>query len=282
MVTGKAAKAVLLRAQRRWADAHGVRYDARGCVRDLVDNLRVPLAGAALDEFRRGSELTPGATRPARLYSLGSSAALVVNVFGYWRDRDVGPLMAALGVAGNGAAKLTFEEPLPTGLAGDPPTTDVAVRGAAGVCVAIESKYGEWLAPRPRSRRVFKDKYFPQGQGGGDGVWAAVGLPRCQALAEDLQNGRERLKFLHAAQLLKHALGLAKSGQRTAALVYLYYDWPVREAATHRDEIDRIIARLAPELDVRVLTYQALFRALRAAPGIDAGYLDYLVQRYFA
>jgi hypothetical protein len=243
----------------------------------LADNLQVPLAGAALDEFRRGSELTPGATRPARLYSLGSSAALVVNVFDHWRDRDVTPLLSALGVAGCGAAKLTFEEPLPTGLPGDPPTTDVALHGSAGVRVAIESKYGEWLAPRPRSQRVFKDKYFSAREG----VWAAVGLPHCQALAEELQNGRERLKFLHAAQLLKHALGLAKSGQRKATLVYLYYDWRVREAATHRAEIDRVLARLGPELDVRALTYQTLFRTLRDAPGLDAAYADYLSRRYF-
>jgi hypothetical protein len=277
VATGKAAKAVLFRAQRRWADAHGVQYDASGCVRDLADNLRVPLTTAALEEFRRGSELTPGTARPARLYSLGSSAALVVNVFDYWRDRDVALLLGALGVAGAGAAKLTFEEPLSTGLAGDAPTADVALHGSAGIRVAIESKYGEWLVPRPRSQRVFKDKYFP----GGDGVWAAAGLPRCQALAEDVQSGRERLKFLHAAQLLKHALGLAKSGQRTAALVYLYYDWPVREAAAHRDELDRVIARLVPEIDLRALTYQALFRALRVVPGLDAAYVDYLSRRYF-
>src|SRR5688572_33215392 len=85
VVTGKTA---LLRAQRRWADARGVRYDAHGCVRDLADNLCAPLVGATLEELRRGSELTPYATRPARLYSLASSAALVLNVFGPWRDRE--------------------------------------------------------------------------------------------------------------------------------------------------------------------------------------------------
>ena len=44
MVTGKTAE---LRAQRRWADARGVRYDAFGCVRVLADNLREPLDAAA-------------------------------------------------------------------------------------------------------------------------------------------------------------------------------------------------------------------------------------------
>jgi hypothetical protein len=275
VVTGKSA---LLRAQRRWADARGVRYDAHGCVRNLDDNLCVPLDEAALAEFQRGSELTPGTTRPARAYSLCSSAALVVNVFGYWRGRDHTPLLQALGIERAGGTRLKFEEPLPTGLSGDPPTVDVALYGPDGRCVAVESKFAEWLTPRPRGKRSFKDKYFARSEG----VWAGLDLPRCQALAEDLQEGRERLKYLNAPQTLKHALGLANNGLRTSALVYLYYDRPGREAATHRAEIDRVVARLAPEIDLRVSTYQALFAALCATTELERDYVDYLAQRYFA
>ena len=110
--------------------------------------------------MQRGSELTPGAARPARLHSLCSSAALVVNVFGYWRGRDQTPLLRRSASTGRGGTRLTFEEPLPTGLAGDPPTVDVALYRPDGRCVAIESKFAEWLVPRPRNKRVFKDKYF--------------------------------------------------------------------------------------------------------------------------
>jgi hypothetical protein len=218
--------------------------------------------------------------RPARLFSLASSAALVLNVFGYWRGRETAPLLRALGVEAASAVRLAFEEPLPTGLPGDAPTVDVALELDDGRYVAVESKYTEWLVRRPRGRQAFKDKYFPRGAAAG--VWAAAGLPLCQALAEDLQAGRERPKFLHAAQLLKHALGLATCGKRRSTLLYLYYDWPAREAATHRGELERIVARLSPEVELRVLTYQALFGSLRAARGVDADYLGYLASRYFA
>ena len=275
MVTAKAA---LLRVQRRWADAHGVRYDARGCVRVLADNLRAPLDDSSLAELQRGSELTPGVTQPARAFSLCSSAALVVNVFAYWRGRDQTPLLAALAVGGPGGTRLELEAPVPTGLPGDPPTVDVLLHRPDGRVVAIESKFAEWLAPRPRSPRVFKDKYFA----GGIRVWEAAGLPRCQALAEDLQKGRERFKHLNAPQVLKHALGLAVNGLRTSMLVYLYYDRPGKEGKTHRAEIDRIAARLQSEVEVRVATYQALFDARRATPRLDRGYVDYLARRYFA
>lgn len=274
MVTGKTAQ---LRAQRRWADARGVRYDAHGCVRTLADNFREPLDAAVLAELERGSELTPGATRPARAYSLGSSAALVVNVFSYWRGRDQTPLIRALGLSGAGGERLAFEEPLPTGLPGDPPFVDVALFRPDGPCVAVESKYGEWLVPRRPGKRVFKDKYFPPGVG----VWSAAGLPHCQALALDLQAGHERFKYLNAAQLLKHALGLAHGGLRTSALVYLYFDRDGKERARHGVELERVAARLAPELELQVTTYQALFGALRATPEVERAYIDYLAQRYF-
>jgi len=275
VVTGKTA---LLRAQRRWADARGVRYDAYGCVRELGDNLRVLLDDTALEEFQRGSELAPGKTRPARALSLCSSAALVINVFGYWRGRDHTRLLKALGIAGAGGTRLSFEEPLPTGVPGDPPTVDVALHRPDGRLVAVESKFAEWLTPRPRGKRAFKDKYFPPGAK----VWQAAGLPHCQALAEDLQEGRERLKRVNAPQLLKHALGLARNGPSTSTLVYLYYDRPGRESATHGAELERVLARVAPEVDLRAVTYQALFAALRAAPDVSRDYVDYLAQRYFA
>jgi hypothetical protein len=257
-----------------------VPYDARSFVRALADNLRAPLTPAMRAELERGSELARRGATPPRSHSLTSSAALVVNVFGYWRERPVAPLVAALGFEAGERVALTFEEPLPTGLAGEPPFADVALRWPNGDLVPIESKFSEWLVRRPNNKRVFKDKYFPSGTG--SGVWSAAALPRCQTLAEELQAGRERCKYLNAAQLLKHALGLRKLGQRGLAVVYLYYDWPGREAAVHRAELERVQRRLATEVDLRVLTYQHLFGALRATPGLDRGYIDYLAQRYFA
>ena len=275
MVTGKTE---LLRAQRRWADAHGVSYDARGFVPSLADNLCAPLDESALVELQRGSELAQRATQPARAHSLSSSAALVVNVFAYWRGRDQSPLLDALGVGGQGSTRLEFEAPLPTGLPGDPPFIDVALYRPDGRIVAVESKFAEWLTPRPRGKRVFKDKYFAAGQR----VWEAAGLPQCQALAEDLQSGGERLRLLNAPQILKHALGLAVNGLRTSTLVYLYYDRPGKDSARHRAEVERVAARLGGEVDLRVATYQALFDALRSNPTVDRGYVDYLARRYFA
>jgi hypothetical protein len=270
-----ASRKDLERQQRHWADAAGVDYDARGFVRDLAANLRVPLDAATRAEIERGSELRATDTRPPRLWSLTSSGALIVNVFHYWRSHDASPLAAALGLEG-GSPRVSLEEPLPTGLEGDPPAADVALHWPSGRVAAIESKFCEWLVRRPRNKAIFKRKYFPPGAD----VWTAAGLPRCQALAADIDAGRERFRWLNAAQLLKHALGLVRLGAPAATLLYLYYDWPSREAADHAGEVARFASRIAGDCDFRALTYQALYAALASGP-LDAGYRSYLARRYF-
>jgi hypothetical protein len=271
-----APRSALSARQRRWAEGAGLAVDAGGFLRTIDANLRVPLSRAARAGFERGSELAPRAAAPPRMQAVSSSAALVANVFEYWAERDVSPLVAALGLPRQ-TAELAFEAPFATGLPGDPPMVDVALTLAAGSIVAIESKFGEWLAKRPRNKSGLKDKYFPPGRA----VWAEHGLPRCQALAADLQSGRERFKHLHVAQLLKHALGLAVAARAPTMLVYLYYDWQGDAARVHREEIARFAGRVAAELEFAALTYQALFAALSQAPEAGAGYVGYLRGRYF-
>ena len=115
----------LERQQRRWAESAGIDFDARGFVHDFDANLRVPLAAATRAAFAHGTELTPRKNQPARIAALYSSAALVANVFDHWSARDPAPLVAALGFQVE-PAQLKFEEPLVTGVEGDPPTSDAA------------------------------------------------------------------------------------------------------------------------------------------------------------
>lgn len=266
----------LERQQRRWADSAGIDFDARGFVQDLDANLHAPLAGATRAAFERGAELKPRATEPARIAALYSSAALVANVFDHWSVRDAVPLAAALGFPAE-RAQVQFEQPLATGVEGDPPTSDVVLRFESGRVVAIESKFGEWLVRRASNRMDLKPKYF----GVGKAVWGDAGLPRCQQLADDLRAGRERFKHLHAGQLLKHALGLARETRAPHELRYLYYEWPSGPAAAHRAELERFAERVGAEIGFAASTYQDLYRALRADARVDRAYLEYLRARYF-
>jgi hypothetical protein len=269
-------KKELQRLQRRWAERAGVEHDAQGFVRQRDANLRVPLSPETRAAFARGSELKPRRTRPARMEALHSSAALVANVFDYWTGRDTAALVAALGL-GHGSCRISFEEPIPTGVAGDPPFVDVLLRLGARRVVAIESKLGEWLVRRPANKADLKPKYFPAGRA----LWADRGLPRCQHLAEGLRDGKQRFEHLHAGQLLKHALGLAAAARGAFAIRYLYYDTRGRPSAQHREELARFASLVDGEIAFTHSTYQELYLALRRSPGVDSAYLEYLRSRYF-
>jgi hypothetical protein len=287
------SKRALLRTQRRWATAHGLYPDARGYLDKVDDNLRQALSARALAAFEAGggAELNDRPGLPAKMKALHSSAALVVNVFDYWSecDRDgdgngefaARPLCEALTQALDLDAELRlplrFEAQLPTGLPGNPPNLDVLLELTNGVSVGIESKFTEWLTAKRTNRPPFRPKYFEQGAK----PWTRSGMPHCQALVRDMLSGSERFRTLDAAQLLKHALGLAAHNPGRFSLIYLYFDWPCPAAEAHRYELARFGERIGAEIGFRALTYQDFFGRLARSCAVDAGYLEYLEARYF-
>ena len=63
---------------------------------------------------------------------------------------------------------------------------------------------------------------------------------------------------------------------------YLYYDWPGKHSAVHREELAQLADLVAGEIRFAASTYQELYAALRAEPETDEAYLEYLRLRYFA
>ena len=143
--------------------------------------------------------------------------------------------------------------------------------------VAIECKF---LEPYGNHTNGFKQKYF---EGEPPGLWLRAGFPRAQALAELLQSKDQSFKWLHPEQLLKHILGLARSGAKWR-LVYLWYDVPGPAGVEHAAEAERFAHVVCEDgIDFVPMTYQSLFQALSKRPGSnDHRYIEYLRDRYFA
>lgn len=272
------AKITVLENQLRWAQSQGLAPDARGYVPAYEQNLFRPLSAAALQSFQGGSgnELTAVGERPAKMSALHSSSALAVNFFDHWADRpDV--VLAALGLP-TGGVSMRFEAQFPTGLNGTPPNLDVAIRWADGTWLGVESKFTEWLTPKPATKEHFKAKYFPEGSS----LWGVHGHARCQDLAAQLNGHQLGYRYLDAAQLLKHALGLACSGSKFE-LLYVYFDVPGPESVTHRAEVEDFSSRIVGDFPFHVRTYQETFARLQSlAEPEDAEYIRYLQARYFA
>lgn len=225
----------LVVTQRDWARSAGLTITASGHVPVLDDNLYQPISARARQAFlvADGGELVEVLGKPAKMRSVRSSSALAVNVFDYWSVRDASPLLRALGLPA-GPVTIDFEERFKTSLGGKCPNLDMVIRPrSGGDGVAIESKMGEWLNPHSDRENPFVASYFKPGVD----LWTARGLPRCQALAARLQAQGSPFAQIDAAQLLKHALGLANAGSGRYSLWYIFLDITSAESRRHRQDL---------------------------------------------
>ena len=261
--------------QRDWAHRRDLSIDTAGYTESLDENLFVPLSPESRAEFAEGggNELGESGER-GKMQALHSSSALACNVFEYWRGRDSCALANALGVD-EGIVSISFERKFPTGLRGNPPNLDVVLVAPSGLVTAIECKFLEPYGPHGPP---FKDKYFETEPG----LWEAAGFPRCQALAERLYSDELNYYWLYAEQLLKHVLGLDRL-QEQWALVYLWYEVQGATSDEHAAEAEAFASiAVSDGIDFRALSYQSLFRALKASGSDTEGaYLTYLGERYF-
>ncbi|MGB6201011.1 MAG: hypothetical protein WA871_00890 [Candidatus Acidiferrales bacterium] len=267
----------ILGQQRDWAAKRGIEVDGSGYTKTLEANLFKQPHPDTLTDFQSGDgdELGRGERR-GKMQALHSSSALVVNVFDYWRVRPLAWLAGAMSLPSE-PLSLRFEAQFHTGLRGNPPNLDLALALADGRTIAVESKFTEPYA-HANQAEPFKDKYFPIGSD----LWRGHGLPRCQALADRLHRSELKFERLNAAQLLKHALGLAQSAVGKFGLFYLWYDFPSGEATQHGNEVKEFTDAIGSELDFRALTYQGLLSLALSDLGTAHGpYKHYIHERYF-
>lgn len=267
----KTTKQAIYDQQQDWATRHHVIFDAAGYTATVAENLFQPLSEAAQAQFGLGA----GSEMNGKMRALHSSSALVCNVFDYWRNRSLDPLVEALG-APTSVERLHFEQIYLTSI-GSRPHLDVAFYGDKIKTFAIESKFVEPYGS-DKSGTVFKHAYFPENTE----LWANHGLTHCQDLARKVDHREIKFSRLEAPQLLKHILGLANKFGKDFTLLYLWYDYPSDEATTHRQEIAKFVQHLNGEIDFRTMTYQDLFQKMQANPTVDESYMEYLEERYFA
>jgi hypothetical protein len=266
----------VLDSQRAWASSRGLTADERGYLPNVCLNLHGGLTPVVWTAFEAADELTDRPDGPAKMRALISSSALAVNVFQHWTIHNPAPLGPALGLVGQ-VTRVEFERRLHTGAPGTPPNLDVVLTLADGGIVGIESKFTEWMrrdAGQSRSMAPYC-RTAPS-------LWESAGLPSCARLAQAVYDGTERFEYLNVPQLLKHALGVHRSGAAHWSLGYLWYGAEGAAGDQHRQELRRFADAVGVEVALRELSYQVLFDALERIAGVDQGYLSYLRGRYGA
>jgi hypothetical protein len=245
----EACKAALKRAL--IATKPQVSVDEKGYVCEVRDNL---IEGVTLEDFKVDLLQGGGNELREKFRAAHSSSALAVNSFAPFKADP-----STLWLPGGGRfSSLHFEKQCPHGVAGDraPPNLDVVADGPLGV-VAIESKLVEYLEPH---QAEFSPAYDRDVQD-----WRRYGAWFKEM--KSLQNDPAQYRFLDAAQLVKHAFGVARtsSGQR-AVLLYLFWEPSNRRDFAIFDEHQSEIMRFADavrgaEPAFMAIPYSELWRA---------------------
>lgn len=243
----------------------GAELDEKGYVKDWRQNL---LPG--IDEGRVGRDYRDkrGSELEGKFKAAHSSAALVVNSFGFFTDpAEPMPIPGFAPLQFDG-----FEKLFPTGLKSRmPPHLDATAHNGE-LLLAIESKCLEYFTPKPAE---FADAYVNEiVDERRTGRWFAEMLK--------LRDEPRRYQYLDAAQLVKHAFGLAWTVKETpVTLLYILWE-PDDERyhsmfAEHRAEVTAFADRVAGDkLAFQSMTYRELWThwaecesgALRAHAGL--------------
>jgi hypothetical protein len=280
----------ILSRQTQWAKNRGIDLGSKGSrgrrayTPGLDANLFEPLEPDVRERFLLGdgSEITGYAGSPAKMQAVHSSSALGINVFQYWKKIKRVPLITtACGFCpddDSSSQGIVFEDKYPINHKFRfSPNIDVVFHNAdISRCsrFAIECKFSESYGARRHSG--LKPEYMSLME-----LWQDIG--GTYELAKSISPGDGTFTFLHAAQLIKHILGLkAGFGKDGFRLLYLWYDVPGEEGATHRKEIEtfsRVVT--ADGLNFHAMTYQELIVRLSDRCGQEhRAYVAYLAERY--
>lgn len=250
----------------------------------LDENLFKPLLPETKTEIEKGDggELKGDATHSAKMCAVHSSSAIGVNVFQYWKNKNIPDVVYSLGLCSKdnkSAQKIHFEQKFEiSNKFSHRPNIDVVISNNENDTIkafGIECKFSE--AYSSRKHPGLKEKYLteiPQ-------QWEDI--PNLLEFAKTISPDDEKFNHLHPAQLIKHILGLKKSYRKGGfRLLYLWYDVLGEDGCQHRKEIKEFskIAKL-DKIKFYALSYQELIIKMNSEfyDGNEQ-YIDYLSDRY--
>lgn len=248
----------------------------------LNDNLFHPLNSDTIKEFNDGDggELNGTPNRPAKMQALHSSSALGVNIFDYWRGAsDLSLISAACGLCRASrrlSGKICFEQKF---------SIDDRFQYSPNLDLAIYLQSGRYRAFVIECK--FTEPYSSRHHGGLDRkylnnkkIWQD--LSATKNLAKTISPDDNRFKYLHAAQLIKHILGMnRKFGHGKYRLLYLWYDALCEAGYKHRQEVEEFKSIVCADGVVfHETTYQQTIVALARYRNIHPKYVAYITDRY--
>lgn len=251
----------------------------------LDENLFEPLLIEIKTEIDKGDggELKGDATHSAKMCAVHSSSAIGVNVFQYWKNKNIPNVAYSLGLCrkdNKSAQEIHFEQKFKiSNKFSHSPNIDVVVINNNKTdkikAFGIECKFSE--AYSSRKHPGLKEKYLTEISE----QWKDI--PNLFKFAKTISPTDKTFNHLHPAQLIKHILGLKKAyGKGGFRLLYLWYDVLGKEGCSHREEIKKFteITKL-DNIKFHSISYQELIIKMKKEYYIgNEKYIDYLTDRY--
>ncbi|MFB6342769.1 hypothetical protein ACE1ET_13655 [Saccharicrinis sp. FJH62] len=259
--------------------------DQKIYVQKLADNLFTGISKETVDDFNNGDggELNYKNGFLPKMFALHSSSAIGVNIFEYWRkSKQIKNIAYACGLCNinnSFSQDIQFEKKFEISKSFRfAPNLDVVIKNSDKSTVklfGIECKFSESYSSRKHdgiSEKYLKE--IPE-------QWKDISY--LKELAEEISPNDNKFKYLHAAQLIKHILGLKKNcGKSAFRLLYLWYDVYGFDGSKHREEIDQF-KRIAVKDNVKFhsISYQELIVKMKKHFYVgNEKYIDYLTNRY--
>jgi len=278
----------ILSKQTQWALNNNIKLigskGARGRLaytQNLRDNLFEPILPEIKESFKEGDggELDGS---PSKMQAVHSSSALGVNIFQYWQKiNQIPKIAAACGLCNKtnrSCQNIKFETKYQISDRFQfSPNIDVTIENlpkSRFKVFAIECKFSEAYSSRHHSG--MDPKYLDL-----KNIWKD--LPILHSLSKKISPEDNRFKHLHAAQLVKHILGLEKKyGKNKFRLLYLWYDCFGHEGSKHREEVEEFTKKAkADNIYFHALSYQELIIKLsKEYRDSHRDYIKYISNRY--
>lgn len=274
-----------------WANRHKIKLDGSkitegrpAYTKILDENLFEPLLIETKNEIDKGDggELKCDGNHAAKICAVHSSSAIGVNIFQYWKNKNIPDLAYSLGLCSKGnnsALEIHFEQKFEiSNKFRYCPNIDVVINNNVNDIIkvfGIECKFSE--AYSSRKHPGLKEKYIneiPE-------LWKDI--PNLFDFAKTISPDDKNFIHLHPAQLIKHILGLKKEyGKNGFRLLYLWYDVLDKDGCMHRNEIEKF-SKIAKSDNIKFhsISYQELIIKMHSEFYVgNEKYIDYLTDRY--
>ena len=276
--------------QKVWANNNGINIKGLYCENVCANIYSGKLLNEVKSRFKKanGNELID--SDKAKMRALHSSSAFCVNVFQYLLENEMLDIASdVLGFKLNplkekGGFECKF--PIKGTKTGNrfPANLDFVIEGAKEL-IAIESKFTEPYGKVSGDSRLLKQSYLDPKSN-----YEFI-IKRFSKLKEWIdtwetekydENKIARVcpyKYLDAAQLIKHLLGLSSQNKKYK-LCYLYYCVASDEMKKHSEELEDFQKHLDDCINFKAMSYQEFFSKLKLKMQEHGKYLDYMKDRY--